>query len=148
MTAITHHRRDLMIEADYLPASVADLAELRRQLVQMIASGECTEVKSSSANTTADSIVGWLVSKLDGADQLSPDTRSRYRRILGQLAEPDDDGGQRGSVTLAGAFLAMVGGLAPAALASGGRPVAMALAMASPIIYDESGYVGSGAVAA
>ena len=148
MTAITHHRRDLMIEADYLPASVADLAELRRQLVQMIASGECTEVKSRSADTTADSITGWLVCKLDGSDRLAATTRSRYRRILAQLAEHDDDDGQRGSVTLAGAFLAMVGGLAPAALASGGRPVAMALAMASPIIYDESGYVGSGAVAA
>lgn len=148
MTAITHHRKDLMIEADYLPASVADLAELRRQLVALIGSGNCDEVKPASAETTADSIVGWLVSKLDGADNLSAPTRARYRRILGQLAEHGGDGGgQRGSVTLAGAFLAMVGGLAPAAAATG-RPVAMALAMASPIIYDESGYVGSGAVAA
>lgn len=147
MTAITHHRKDLMIEADYLPASVADLAELRRQLVDLIQSG-ATELTPGRADATADSIVGWLVCKLDGSDRLAATTRSRYRRILGQLAEHGDDGGgQRGSTSLAGAFLAMVGGLAPAAAATG-RPVAMALAMASPIIYDESGYVGSGAVAA
>ncbi len=92
MTAITHHRKDLMIEAEYLPATVHDLAELRRQLVDLIEAG-ATDVAPRSADTTADSIVGWLVSKLDGADNLSAPTRSRYRRILAQLAEHDDDGG-------------------------------------------------------
>jgi hypothetical protein len=136
MTTITHHRRDLMIEADYLPADLADLAELRRQLVQLISSGE-TDVAAASADTTADSIIGWLVCKLDGVDALAASTRSRYRKILAQLSATGGGPGERGSANLTGTFVALAGAVAAAAVASG-RPGAVALA--SPIIYDRSGY--------
>lgn len=71
-------------EADYLPADLGDLVELRRRLV---AAGHPAHVVAG--------VIGWLVAKSAGdIDPTSAPTRSKYRKILAELEL--DDGPRRG----------------------------------------------------
>lgn len=74
-------------EARYLPATVAQLAELRGRV---IAAGHPPGV--------ANGLVGWLISKAAGErDVTASTTRSRYRKILAALeADPAGPGPRRG----------------------------------------------------
>lgn len=65
---------------------VAELIELRVQIIEL---GEST--------TTANGIIGWLVSKAAGErDTTGPATRSKYRKVLAQLGrDPGPDGAPR-----------------------------------------------------
>lgn len=135
MTTIAHHRKDLRIEAQFLPDSLGDLLALRPRLVAMIATGEVDGIRASSADTVADGIVGWLVAKAAGeTDTLTASTRSRYRRILGQLAEQEPPGGRRRDAGRARLGVVAGGGVV-AGLAASGHPV-LAL-VAAPIIYGD-----------
>lgn len=78
----TTKRRDLRIEAHFLPDDLADLVELRERI---LASGQPEQV--------AHGIVGWLVAKSAGErDSLSSRTRASYRKVLADVAGvPEDD---------------------------------------------------------
>lgn len=72
-------------EADFVPESVEDLAELRRRI---IAAGYSASV--------ANGLLGWLVSKGAGeADVTESKTRSKYRKILAELGAPEGPSGGR-----------------------------------------------------
>lgn len=86
VSTTTNGRRDLRGEADFLPSTVEDLVELRRQLV---AAGHPDQVASG--------ILGWLVAKAAGdPDQTSPTTRATYRKILAGLEVSGPGGPGRG----------------------------------------------------
>lgn len=139
MTAIRHHRRDLRIEARFLPESLDQAEQLRAVIRDAIASGEIAEIADSNAESMADSITGWLIGKRAGVDSLSAPTRSRYRRVLSalELATPGgggDDGRARfGALGIA----AVLASASAAAMSPSGAPAMARLALA-PIIYDSS----------
>jgi hypothetical protein len=67
--------RSLRNEADFLPASIDDAAAVRAAVLE-----------AGHTPALADGLVGWLIAKAAGhADNSSPTTRSRYRRILATL---------------------------------------------------------------
>ena len=132
MTAISHHpkRKDLMIEARFLPASIDQAKQLRTVIRERIEQGDVADISPAHAESVADAITGWLIGKTDGVDGLSAPTRSRYRKVLAALEEltPAPDG-ERGHVHRPGiaGVLAASTALAGAGLAAG-SPALMALA--------------------
>lgn len=136
MTAITHHRKDLMIEGDFLPVDLADLQQFRRRLIKFLRAGGSAEVSPARAVQVANGITGWITSKADPDyledEQPKAPTRSQYRRILAELAESGGGGGgggERGFAHLHAVADLAANSVGVAALASG-RPWLGALAFA------------------
>lgn len=74
--------RSIGIEGEYFGANMAALADLRQRAID-----------AGNSASVADGLVGWITGKAAGhEDQSSPGTRSRYRRILRDLA---GDGGPK-----------------------------------------------------
>ncbi len=62
-------------EAEFLPAALSDLVELRRRIID-----------AGYPPSVANGLVGWLVSKTAGErDVTGSPTRSKYRKILAEL---------------------------------------------------------------
>lgn len=119
-------RRDLRIEAHFLPETVDDLVELRQAILE-----------AGHSESVAHGIVGWVVGKGAGeTDALGSRTRSTYRKILAELVEQHPDGptGRQRRDQAGFAHLRHLLGL-------GAASAAAAYALATPIIHEESGYV-------
>lgn len=138
MTAIRHHRKDLRIEARFLPESLAQAEQLRAVIRDAIASGRIEDVTTARAETTADSITGWLIGKRAGVDSLSAPTRSLYRRVLASVEHATTPGGDDGRARYGAlGIAAVVASASAAAISPSGAPAMARLALA-PIIYDPS----------
>lgn len=138
MTAIRHHRKDLRIEARFLPESLAQAEQLRAVIRDAIASGRIEDVTTARAETTADSITGWLIGKRAGVDSLSAPTRSLYRRVLASVEYATTPGGDDGRARYGAlGIAAVVASASAAAISPSGAPAMARLALA-PIIYDSS----------
>jgi hypothetical protein len=150
MTAISHHnRKDLMIEARFLPDSIEQAEQLRHLIRSVIEAGEVDGLNPRYAEAMANGIIGWLIGKRDGVDGLSAPSRSRYRRVLHVLEDQAPKDPQGGKVRRPGivGVLGGSGAIMAGAIATG-DPVAVAMAavvvVAAPIIYEAP----TGAVAA
>jgi hypothetical protein len=141
MTAISHHnRKDLMIEARFLPDSIDQAEQLRHLIRAVIEAGHVDGLNPRYAEATANGITGWLVGKRAGVDGLSAPTRSQYRKVLQALedrAPRDPQGGRVRRPGISG-VLAGSGAVLAGAVATG-EPMAVLMAtvvvLASPIIY-------------
>lgn len=80
-------RKDLMIEARFLPETIEEAAALRRRIHEVVSGGEVNEVARGQAEAYADQVTGWLVGKREGVDRKGPATRSKYRKILAAIEE-------------------------------------------------------------
>ena len=70
------NRRALRDEAAFLPLTMESVQELRRALQD-----------AGHSHRVANGVCSWLMAKQNGeSDETAPDTRSRYRRILTELA--------------------------------------------------------------
>lgn len=136
MTAVRHHRKDLMIEARFLPENLEQAKRLREVIRTAIADGRVDGVSPNHAESMADSLTGWLVGKTQGVDGLAATTRSRYRRVLSALeAEVGPGGGERGVLGHPG-IAGVLGALVGAGVAAPASPGAAAALLALvPIIY-------------
>lgn len=77
--------RSLGIEAQYLPATVEDLATIKQRLLD-----------AGSSPAEASGILGWLVDKAAGLPDLtSATTRAQYRKVLAELEPPSRPGPHR-----------------------------------------------------
>jgi hypothetical protein len=75
-------RKDLRNEAEYLPSSLDELVDVRGRVMAL---GESRRI--------ADGLCMWLVAKARGErDTTAADVRSRYRRILRALEQPEPIG--------------------------------------------------------
>jgi hypothetical protein len=126
------HPRSIQNEAEHLPATVSDLAEL-------------TESITAAGYTSAEALglAGWLARKAAGmSDPTTAPTRAKYRRILAQLdgTEPPRPGFDDRYRREAGYFRPRSAGRLSAAagaasmLAAAGHPVAALVA--APIILE------------
>lgn len=137
MTAIRHHRKDLMVEARFLPDSIEQAEELRALIRHAINEGWVDDLNPRYAESTANAMIGWLIGKREGVDTLAATTRSQYRKVLTALEVQagGGPGGDRGTAThgvaAVLAALGAAGALAPVSPA--GALLALALA---PIIYE------------
>ena len=109
-------------ELAHIPATLDDLAELRRRLAELDVSPQA-----------AKGVVGWLLELATGEDTTSEPTRTRYRKVLVELdrhAPGPKRRRRRGSIDVA-PILA----LAPA-LHGTGRPAGVVLAaVVAPIMH-------------
>jgi hypothetical protein len=150
MTAISHHnRKDLMIEARFLPDSIEQAEQLRHLIRSMIDSGKVDGLNPRNSEATANGITGWLIGKRDGVDGLTSNTRSQYRKVLHALEDQAPRDPQGGRVRRPGIVGVLGGsGAVMAGAIATGDPVAVAMAavvvVAAPIIYEAP----TGAVAA
>jgi hypothetical protein len=70
--------RSLTIEAAWLPESLDELQETRRRLTE-----------AGYSHREVAGCAGWLLAKAAGdPDMTSPESRSKYRRMLEALGEP------------------------------------------------------------
>jgi hypothetical protein len=86
--------RSLRNEADYLPGDLAELVQLR---ADVIAAGHSRRV--------ADGLCTWLIAKAASeSDTTSANTRSKYRRILSEIAgqPPNRPGSGKPPIILVG----------------------------------------------
>ncbi len=144
MTATHHSRRDLRIEAEFLPSTLDELLDVRDRIQDFIAAGNIEHISPRSAESMADEISGWLAGKTRGVDGKAAPTRSRYRRILAALDEAPQGGPgstsyleqrrrrEAGFATVPAVGFAGALALVLAALATGHPAAALAL---TPIIY-------------
>lgn len=85
---LTSSRKDLMIEARFLPETIEEAAALRRRIHEVVSGGEVNEVaRPGQAEAYADQVTGWLIGKREGVDRKGPATRSKYRKILAAIEE-------------------------------------------------------------
>lgn len=142
MTAVSHHnRKDLMVEARFLPESIDQAEQLRHLIRSVIEAGHVEDLNVRYAEATANAIIGWLIGKRAGVDGLSAPTRSQYRKVLHALedrAPRDPQGGRIRRPGIAGVLAG--GGLVLAGAVATGEPVAVLLAgvalIAGPIIDE------------
>jgi hypothetical protein len=149
-------------EADFLPESLEDLADLRRRVMD-----------AGHSAPVANGLLGWLVSKAAGEDDVTNSvTRSKYRKILAELPPPEgpvggparlevvgSDGsktrrrripGARSAMSAVVALALLVGGAGhrdPSQArteASGGSPAATGAGGEPPRIHGRSRSVKSG----
>lgn len=132
MTAVRHNhpkRKDLKIEARFLPRSLEDAKRLRKVIRTVIEDGGVAGISPSHAESVADNITGWLVGKIEGVDGLSAASRSRYRKVLAVVEEkfPGDGGNTRPGIAGVLAAFGGVGALAAAPVSPGATAVLMLL---------------------
>lgn len=135
MTAIRHQRKDLMIEARFLPDSIEQATRLRNRIYEVVAAGEVEGIAPGQAEAYADQVIGWLVGKTDGVDRKGPNTRSKYRRILQVLEDQAPTRGIRGVVVLDVAGVLAMSGSAAALVAPSSVGAAVLALVLPPIIY-------------
>lgn len=135
MNMLTHHRKDLMIEARFLPETIEEAEALRHRIHAVVSAGEVDCVAPGQAEAYADQVTGWLVGKRQGVDRKSPNTRSKYRKILQVIEEqtPGGQGGRMGGLGLAGLMASVGSAAAIAPVSMTGAAIALAL---TPIMYE------------